>query len=140
MLKTNINPFFQLTKKAAKAANAVTVKDLFTENNPQGYFSGQVIAAYAAGISDYQQRKFTLFLEYMGDGHPITNLPLSMNDDYGNEILWVKFRVNGTPQSFRMHYTDWLLRLVKDYQKGLLRGFVFSADELAEELAKTGEQ
>ena len=139
MKHLNSNPFFQVGKKAGRSATVITVKDLFTENNPQGYFSGPVITGYAAGISDYQQRKFVLFFEYMGDGHPITNLPLSMSDDYGNEILWVKFRVNGTPQSFRMHYADWLLRLVKDYQKGLLRGFVFSAEELAEELAKAGE-
>ncbi len=129
------NPFSKI--REVKSENKlITTTALFTENNPHGYFSIKELTSYVTGISEYQQKKLCLFFEYLGSGYPISNLPIPMEDTYGNTILWVKFNLPQGKQSFRMHHSDWIEKLVKDYTAGKLRNFRFSVEEMAEELKK----
>lgn len=138
MSNKNDNPFGFLKSNinGPQRGSTFSTENLFTENNPHGYFSRGELREYLSGITQYQQKKFVLFFEHISNGHKITSLPIPMEDEYGNEILWVKFNVNGNRQTLRMYSNAWLISLVKDYNEGKLHGLSFSAQLMAEELKK----
>jgi hypothetical protein len=138
MKRKFINPFAGLLVSGRRSDSFVqfTTENLFTENNPHGYFSRQQLIDYVSGISEYQQQKLVMFFEYVAEKHSITSLPIPVDDEYGNSILWVKFSKNGNKQSFRLFSTDWLIQFVTDAKDGKLHGFEFSAEALSEELKK----
>ena len=137
MKKKFINPFSLISKVQVSRGGTFSTENLFTENNPHGYFTRQQMVDYVSDKTDYQQQKLVMFFENLANNYPVTSLPISTEDEYGNEILWVNFRVNGNRQSFRLFATDWLIQLVKDYNTGKLHGFQFSPEVMSEELKKT---
>jgi len=136
MNKKFINPFAAVVKATTARGGDFPTENLFTENNPHGYFSRQQLLEYVSDKSDYQQQKLAMLFEYLANGYKLTSLPIPSEDEYGNSILWATFRPNGNRQSFRLFATDWLVRLLKDYNSGNLHGFQFSPEIMAEELKK----
>ena len=136
MKKQFINPFASIVKTTTARGGVFPTENLFTENNPHGYFSRQQLLEYVSDKSDYQQQKIALLFESLANEYRLSSLPIPLEDEYGNNILWATFRINGNRQSFRLFATDWLVRLLKDYNSGNLHGFQFSPEIMAEELKK----
>lgn len=137
-MRSNLNPFASVTSKKSEV-KTFTISALFTENNPHGYFSREQLIDYVGDMPKPQQDRVLLFLDYLSNGYPITNLPIPTVDHYGNNILWVKFVLPQASQTFMMKHADWLVTLVKDYTAGKLRGFRFTPEVLAEELNKASK-
>ena len=134
MSNSNNNSFANLAGDR-NINKGIQMSDLFTDNNPSGYFSRAELNDYIEGIGLYQARKLSLFFEYMSEGYPISSLPIPMEDRAtGTEILWVRFKTPTGPLNFKMKHHDWILTLVKHYISGVFKGVRFNTDHIVEEL------
>nr|WP_294875358.1 hypothetical protein [uncultured Pedobacter sp.] len=135
------NKFTALVNKLKEAPKGIQMSDLFTENNPNGYFTREDLYNYIIELTEYQQKKFSLFFEYMTQGFPITSLPIGVEDKQsGLKVIWVRFKTPTGPQNFKMQYQEWLLLLVKHYISGVFKGVVFNEDEMVAEMLKHLDQ
>lgn len=140
-MTTRQKGFAQVANNKKADAKGIQMSDLFTENNPIGYFTREELYNYIVGLTVYKQKQFSLFFDYINQGYQITSLPIPVEDrQSGEEVIWVRFKTPTGPQNFKMQYHEWLLLLVKHCIDGVFKGVIFNEDEMVAEMMKHLEQ
>jgi hypothetical protein len=123
-----------------QVAGEIKKDQFFTDENVNGYMTKSELLTYSRGLTDLQRDQFNLFFEYTVELFSITSLPVESEDkETGESLLWVTFKLPGTPQNFRMIYHPGLLRYIKDCQRRKINP-AFTFDQLIEEAIKAEEQ
>jgi hypothetical protein len=116
-----------------KVAGEVKQAQFFNNEHANGYMSKQDFLDYSRSLSQGQQDQLDLFFEYTEEQFEIISLPIESEDkETGEVVIWVKFRLPGTPQTFRMIFHPGLLQFIKDCQQRKIKPS-FTFDQLIEE-------